>query len=171
MRERRRIVVSVLAASAVLVILLGVRPLPAERLLAGYVLALAAIALAALTRIAQPAAERRAASPFEQALRQRHERPVRPPELIRTERELTLGMSNAGHAYSRLLPLLREAAAARLAARHGIDLRARPRDAEELLGGDAWELLRPDLAAPEDRNAAGLPIARVEALVGVIEDL
>jgi hypothetical protein len=170
-RERRRIIGSVLAATAVLVVLLGVRPLPAERLLAGYVLVLAAIALAALTRIAQPAAERRGASPFEQALRQRHERPVRPPELIRTERELTLGMAGAGHANSRLLPVLREAAAARLAARHGVDLRARPRDAEELLGSDAWELLRPDLPAPEDRNAPGLPMARVESLVTAIEDL
>jgi hypothetical protein len=170
-RERRRIIGSVLGATMVLVVLLGVRPLTAEQLLAGYVLVLAAIALATLTRIAQPAAERRGASPFEQALRQRHERPVRPPELIRTERELTLGMANSGHAYSRLLPVLREAAAARLAAGHGVDLRARPRDAEELLGSDAWELLRPDLPPPEDRNAAGLPIARVEALVGVIEDL
>ena len=171
MRERRRIAGSVLAATAVLVILLGVRPLPAERLLAGYVLVVAGIALAALTRIAQPAAERRGASRFEQALRRRHERPVRPPELIRTERELTLGMANAGHAYSRLLPVLREAAAARLAARHGIDLRARPRDAEELLGNDAWELLRPDLPAPEDRNAPGLPTARLEALVSRLEHL
>src|SRR5262249_27224418 len=150
MRERRRIVVSVLGATAVLVIVLGVRALPTERLLAGYVLVLAAIALAALTRIAQPTAERRAASRFEQALRQRNERPVRPPELIRTERELTLGMASAGHAYSRLLPVLRDAAAARLAARHGVDLEARRRDAEELLGSDAWELLRPDLPAPED---------------------
>jgi hypothetical protein len=161
----------VLAATAVLVVLLGVRPLPAERILAGYVLVLAAIALAALTRIAQPAADRRGASPFEQALRQRHERPVRPPELIRAERELTLGMASAGHAYSRLLPVLREAAAARLAARHGVDLTARPRDAEELVGSDAWELLQPDLPAPEDRNAPGLPMARVEAVVSRLEHL
>jgi hypothetical protein len=169
--RKRRIVGSVLAATVVLVILLGVRPLPTERLLAGYVLVLAAIALAALTRLAQPPAEWRAASRFDQALRTRRERPMRPPELVRTERELTLGMGTAGHAYSRLLPLLRDAAAARLAARHGVDLAARPREAEEILGSDAWELLRPDLPPPEDRNAAGFPIARVEALVGAIEEL
>ena len=171
MRERRRIAGSVVGATAVLVILLGVRPLPAERLLAGYVLVLAAIALATLTRIAQPSAERRGVSRFEEALQPRRERPTRPPELVRTERELTLGMASAGHAYSRLLPLLREAAAARLAARHGVDLAGRPREAEELLGSEAWELLRPDLAAPEDRSGPGLPIARVELLVGQVERL
>jgi hypothetical protein len=170
-RERRRIAWSVLTATVVLVVLLGVRPLPAERLLAGYVLVLAAIALATLTRIAQPSTEQGTASRFEQALQPRRERPMRPPELVRTERELTLGMASAGHAHSRLLPVLREAAAARLAARHGVDLAARPREAEELLGSEAWELLRPDRPPPADRNATGLPLARVEALVGRLEQL
>jgi hypothetical protein len=161
----------VLTATLVLVILLGVRPLPTERLLAGYVLVLAAIALATLTRIAQPSTQQAVASRFEQALQPRRERPTRPPELVRTERELTLGMASAGHAHSRLLPLLREAAAARLAARHGVDLAARPREAEELLGSEAWELLRPDLPPPPDRNASGLSFARVEALVARLEEL
>jgi hypothetical protein len=170
-KERRRIIGSVLAATTVLVILLGVRPLPAERLLAGYLLVLAAIALAALTRTAEPSAERLGASRFEQALQRRRERPTRPPELVRTERELTLGMASAGHAYSRLLPLLREAAAARLATAHGVDLAGRSREAQALLGDEAWELLRPDFAAPEDRSGPGLPIARVEALVAKVEEL
>jgi hypothetical protein len=171
MREWRRIAGAVAFATAVLVVLLGVRPLPAERILAGYVLVLAAIALAALTRIAQPPAERRAASRFEDALRPRRERPMRPPELVRTERQLTLGMASAGQAHTRLLPLLREASAARLVARHGLELTRRPREAETVLGEDAWELLRPDLPAPEDRSGPGLTFARVEALVARIEQL
>jgi hypothetical protein len=169
--ERRRISGAVLSATAALGVLLGIRPLPVERLLSIYVLVLAAIVLAALTRIAAPPEERRRPSPFEDALRVRPERPMRPPELVRTERELTLGMASAGHAYRRLLPLLREAAAARLATGHGVELGRRPESARALLGEDAWELLRPDLPEPEDRNALGLPFARMEAVIGRLESL
>jgi hypothetical protein len=170
-RERRRIVGSLATATAVLGVLLGIRPLPTERLLAGYVLVLAAIALATLTRIAQPPGERREASRFEQALRGRRERPTRPPELVRTERELTLGMANAAHAHTRLLPLLREAAEARLTAKHGVDVSRRSHVAEALLGEEAWELLRRDRPAPDDRDAPGLSFARVEAIVARLERL
>jgi hypothetical protein len=135
------------------------------------VLVLAAIALAALTRIARPPEELREPSPFERALSRRTERPMRPPELVRTERELTLGLASAGHAHRRLLPLLREAAAARLATRHGVELERRPNEAETLLGEDAWELLRPDRPEPLDRNAQGLPLARVRAVVERLESL
>ena len=43
---------------------------------------------------------------------------MRPPELVRTEREITLGMAKPATCTQRLLPMLREAAAVRLAARH-----------------------------------------------------
>ena len=68
---------------------------------------------------------------------------------MRIEREITLGTSSAGHLHTRLLPLLREAAAARL----GVDLELRP-SARARLGDDAWELLRPDRPEPDDRNGA-----------------
>jgi hypothetical protein len=170
-RERRRIGGTLASASVLLGIGLAVRPLPVERLLAIYVLVLAAIALAALTRIARSPEELRQASPFERALGPRIERPMRPPELVRTERELTLGMASAGHAHRRLLPLLREAAAARLATGHGVDLERRPREAEALLGEDAWALLRPDRPEPADRNAPGLPLSRVRTVVERLESL
>jgi hypothetical protein len=169
--ERRRVLGTFASASVLLGIGLAIRPLPLERLLAIYVLVLAAIALAALTRIARPPEELREPSPFERALSRRTERPMRPPELVRTERELTLGLASAGHAHRRLLPLLREAAAARLATRHGVELERRPNEAETLLGEDAWELLRPDRPEPLDRNAQGLPLARVRAVVERLESL
>jgi len=168
--ERRRLAGTFVFTTAALGIVLAIRPLSVERLLAIYVLVLAATALAALTRIARPAEELRGDSPFERALRSRRERPMRPPELVRTERELTLGMAGAGHAHRRLLPLLREAAAARLA-QHGIELERRPREAAALLGEEAWELLRPDRREPPDRNAPGLPLAQVQALVERLEAL
>lgn len=171
MRERRRIAGTLVSATALLGIGLAVRPLPLERMLSIYVIVLAAIALAALTRIARAPEELRQPSPLERALRPRTERPMRPPELVRTERELTLGMASAGHAHRRLLPLLREAAAARLATRHGVELARRPREAEALLGEDTWALLRPDCPEPADRNGPGVPLARVQAVVERLESL
>jgi hypothetical protein len=168
--EARRIGVAVVSTTAVLGIALALHPLTGERLLAIYVLVLAAVALAALTRIARPPAAREL-SRFETALRARAARPLRPPELVRTERELTLGMASAGHLHFRLLPLLRDAAAARLASRHGVELHRRPESARALLGDETWELLRPDRPDPDDRNAPGLPFARVEALVERLEAL
>lgn len=168
--ELRRITSAVVTLTAILGILLGVHPLSTERLLSIYVLALAAVALAALTRVAQTAEERHRSSGFDAALRRRGERPMRPPELVRTERELTLGIANAGHLQRRLLPLLRDAAA-RLAQKHGVELARRPDAARTLLGEETWELLRPDRPEPADRNAPGISFARVKALVDRLESL
>ena len=169
--ERRRLLTLWAGATFGLVVALGVRPVSVSTILAAYVLVLAAIALAALTRLTRAASEWQAASQFEHALRSENESPVRPPELVRTEREITLGSANAAHMHMRLLPILREAAAARLAAHHNVELDRRPDAARALLGDKAWQLLRPDLPPPEDRNAPGLPLARVRDLVDTLERL
>jgi hypothetical protein len=170
-RERIRIGTSVFFATAGFVVALGLQPISTQRIVAAYVLVLAGIALAALTRVTRSASERPAPSPFEEALRARPAQPMRPPELVRTERELTLGTTNAGHLHQRLLPLLRDCAAARLAARHGIDLERRPEAARLVLGEGAWELLRPDRPAPEDRNAPGVPLRHVASIIDTLERL
>ena len=90
---------------------------------------------------------------------------MRPAELIRTERDLTLSTSNAGELHARLLPQLRDVAAARLADRHSDLVQAR-----EILGEEAWELLR-DRPVPPDRSAPGLPLRRISALVDAVERL
>jgi hypothetical protein len=87
------------------------------------------------------------------------------------ERELELGIAGAAHAHHRLLPLLRAAAAARLASRHGIELDRRPDAAEALLGEEAWRWLRPDLPEPGDRFAPGVPRESVTALIERVESL
>ena len=170
-RERLRIATSVVFATGGLVAALGLRPISTERILAAYTLVLAGIALAALTRAARSAVDERAASQFEEALRAPPMQPMRPPELVRTERELTLGTANAGHLHLRLLPLLRECAAARLAAGHGIDLERRPEAARLALGEDAWELLRPDRPPPLDHDGPGVPLKRVGAVIDTLETL
>jgi hypothetical protein len=96
---------------------------------------------------------------------------MRPPELIRTEREITLGTASAGNLHRRLLPILRAAAAARLSAGHKIDLERRPDAARAVLGEDAWELLRPDRPEPHDRDDPGVPMSRLRDVVSTLEKL
>jgi hypothetical protein len=165
--ERRRIAIPVAVATLALVALLAVRPLPADRIAAGYVLALAAIGLAAVTRSLSSATSEQPASQFDRMLTRPVEQASRPAELVRIEREITLGAASAGHLHVRLLPLLREVASAKL----GVDLELRPERAKTLLGDDAWKLLRPDRPAPEDRTAPGLPLRRLRALVDTLERL
>lgn len=167
MKERRRIVQAAVLVTGVLLVLLGVGALPTARLLAIYVLLLAAIALSSLTRLVQLTDDPLVFSRFEAALRARAEKPGRPPELIRTERELTLGTASAGQFHTRLLPLLRDAAAARLLTNHNTPLES----GRELLGDETWERLRPDRPAPQDRNAPGPSLARIGRIVDQIEAL
>jgi hypothetical protein len=165
--ERRRFVGSLATVTAALGILLVVHPVKTERLLAGYAVAVAALALLTLVRSFRPEPARR----FEQALRGRKPAPSQALELMRMERELLLGSADADHAQRRLLPLLRAAAAARLAARHGVELAHRPETARALLGEDVWELLRPDRPEPADRHGSGVPREQIVAAIEAVESL
>jgi hypothetical protein len=163
--ERRRVATLVALTTLVLIVVLGLHPLSTDRIVAGYVLALAAIGLAAVTRILAADSWRDRSSHFEHVLARKRTEPTRPSELVRIEREITLGASSAGHLHTRLLPLLRDAATARL----GIDFDLHPGRARAALGEETWELLRPDRPAPVDRNAPGLPLRRVRAVVDRLE--
>ena len=77
--ERRRIA-PVATATLALVVALGVRPVSADRIAAGYVLVLAAIGLAALTRSLSRAADDRPESQFERLLKRTPMESLRPPE-------------------------------------------------------------------------------------------
>jgi hypothetical protein len=169
--ERSRIATTVAGTTVLLVVMLGIRPASIQQILSAYVLVLAGIGLAALTRIARGASDFPPPSDFEAVLRARTVDPMRPPELVRTEREITLGTASAGHLHQRLLPILREAAAARLSAGHNVDLERRPDAARALLGEDAWELLRPDRPEPHDRNDPGIPMRRLRDVVSTLEKL
>lgn len=153
-----------------LAVALGLRPISVREILAAYVLSLAAIALVVLTRLNagdpwEPISE------FERALRPRASERVRPPELVRMERELTLASANAGHLHARLLPLLRDATAVRLGARRRIDLLRQPDEAGHVLGDEAWDLIRPDRPEPRDAQAAGLSLRRISRLIDAIEKI
>jgi len=97
-------------------------------------------------------------------------RQARPRELVKLEREVGLSTETAFDAHYRLRPTLRAVAAARLRLR-GIDLDAPGGPAASLLGPDAWELVRPERPRPRDHDAPGLPLDRIEELVGSVERL
>jgi hypothetical protein len=163
-RERRRIATAVVLATLGLLVAVGIRPVSLGQIVAGYVLVLAGVALAALTRVLRTASELPPPSDFEYALRPRTDAPMRPPELIRTEREIQLGTSSSWYLHKRLAPILRDAASAR-----GVDFERRPETARELLGDETWELLRPDRPEPADRGGPGLPLRKLRDVVDTLE--
>jgi hypothetical protein len=156
------------AAAAALIVLLALPPVSTSRALAIWAVVVAAIALVLLVRHSHESAALQRAPRFEAALRGRPVKPPPPVELMRAERDLELGIAGAHH---RLLPVLRAAAIARLATHRGIALDRRPDVARELLGEDAWDLLRPDRPEPEDRFAPGVPRERVTTLIERVESL
>jgi hypothetical protein len=171
MNERRRLISGVVFATIVFLIVLGIRPVATDRIVAGYVILLAAIVLLALVRIGRSGDERGRESAFEHAIQQRTFEPMRPPELVRMEREITLGQSRAGYLHERLLPTLREAAATRLATRRSVDLERRPDEARRILGDDVWDLLRPDRPEPVDKLAPGISLGALRRIVDSLEQI
>ncbi|HEX3225818.1 MAG TPA: hypothetical protein VHQ89_06950 [Gaiellaceae bacterium] len=163
----RRLTLPFLLVTVGLVIALGLHPVSTNRILAAYVLALAALGLELMTRVLSSRSASGQPSEFEQALARKRHRPTRPTDLLRIERELSLGAASAGHLHTRLLPMLREAASARL----GFDLHRSPERAHTALGDEAWELLRPDRPAPEDRHGTGAPLPKVEHCIETLERL
>ena len=95
---------------------------------------------------------------------------ARPATLDRVEREITLATGTAFDVHYRLRPLLRPIAAAVLLQR-GVGLDDDRERAAELLGPEAWELVRPDRPPPADRAARGIPLESAARAVDGLERL
>ena len=145
MIELRGLAVGAVVATLVFIVLLGMQPIRVETIVAGYAITLAAILLGGLTKAIT---EARATPPsrFEAELTRERIPPSRPSELVRMERELTLGSSSALHFHSRLAPLLASIAEAR-----GISL-------DEL-----------KTEPPDDPTTPGLSLKRIRALIERLE--
>jgi len=167
----RRLVFPALVATVALAALLALRPLSTSRAFAIWIVLVAGIALLLLVRHSRESKAVPHAGRFEAALSRRPATAPEPVELLRVERDLELGITSASHAHHRLLPMLRAAAEARLASRHGIDLERGPDAARAELGAEAWEWLRPDRPEPADRFDPGVPREEVVALIERIEGL
>lgn len=170
MKVARRLAWPSAFAAIVLAGLLSTSRLSTTRAVAIWATLVTALALAVLIRHSR-GGEAKPASRFEQAFRRRKPASSQPEELLRMDRELVLGSADADHAHRRLLPLLRDTAAARIASRHGFELERRPEAARALLGEDVWELLRPDRPEPPDRHAEGVPHKSIVAVIERLEAL
>lgn len=161
MKRRRGVPYGTVAALTVgLAIALGLRPLSVREILAAYVLALTAVALLVLARMAHTEEEwERASSELAHALRRRPEARTRPPELVLVGRDVQLGVASAGDFHARLRPRLWSV------------VEARTRTPRTTLDAGTWELLRPDRSAPADLAAAGIPARRLATVVETLERL
>jgi hypothetical protein len=135
-----------------------------------YILVVGGLALLEVvfaTRAAYPRATR---SALAEALDRELPGPLRPPELERLERELTLGASTAFDLHFRLRPTLREIAGERLASQ-GLRLDAGGAAVEEALGAELWEIVRPDREPPLRRFASGVSPAGARRVIERLEAL
>lgn len=121
-----------------------------------------------ITRRAFPPSE---SSRLAEALRVEPKEPVRPPDLERTERLLTISTATAFDFHYRLRPILREVAEQRLADRRGLRLDGGGPAVESILGDELWQLVRPDREEPRerfspdvDRDTLARAVERLEAI-------
>ena len=142
---------------------------PRARLLDLYVLFLAVLFMFGFVHATREAGGSQP-SVFDRALRRRRPPPARPASLAKLEREVALAPLTSFDFHARLRPTLHEIAAYKLANR-GIALDSTSPAARAALGDELWELLRPDRRPPEDRNAPGVPLTRVRAILDALENI
>ena len=156
-----------LLATLGVVVALVAAPERRELILDLYVLTLGGIAVIRLVTLTRERLGARERSAFDEALQRDQPEPVRIAERDKLERELALGRQTAFDFHFRLRPTLVEIARNRLAGR-GVSIEDERR-APEILGGETWELLRPDRDPPRDRNAHGLTSDAVGRVITALE--
>lgn len=170
-----RILRSALAAAAVgglvLALVLSASGTPARKAVDAYLLFLGGVTLLALVAATSSAAGRERRSEFEDALTSTPVQPERPRDLVRLEREVHLAQANSLYLHVRFRRSLREIAAHRLRVHRGIELDRDHDAARAALGWEAWELLRPDRDPPASRDAPGMRLDELSAVVDAVENV
>jgi hypothetical protein len=133
-----------------------------------YLLGLGAVLLLALVRSTREGGPSADPSDFDRALAESRRHPSDSGELtlVRDVKQSTI---SAFHLHVRLRPILREIAAHRLWMRFGVDLDREQERARELIGANAWELVRPGRLPPSDRLAPGPASADLRVVVDELE--
>jgi hypothetical protein len=136
---------------------------PGERTIAihVYLLFLGALLMLVVVSAVAAAAPRARRSDLASALDERPGPAGPVSQLAKVEREVTLAIGNAYDFHTRLLPHLREIAAARLERRG-------QRPGPDTLGR-WWELLQPDRPEPSERFAPGIAEQDLRELVADLE--
>jgi hypothetical protein len=96
-------------------------------------------------------------------------RPLRPTSLGRTHNEVVLGMASSFDLHYRLVPRVRMVAAGLVSSRRNVQLATDPERAAEILGPEAWELVRPERPAPQDRLTTGISPRELAVVVDALE--
>ena len=94
---------------------------------------------------------------------------ARPTSLARIENDAALGAASSFDLHYKLVPRLQALAAGLLYSRRNVSLTAHPDLAATIFGGEAWELVRPDRPAPEDRLAKGIGTSELGQVVDALE--
>jgi len=170
--RRHRIVAGAFAAVGTvgLIVALLLRPGDSGRAVEAYVLFLGAVGTALLAQATSRSFAAPTGSRLAAALAQPREESPRVPELVRLEREVEMAAGSAYDTYYRLRPTLREIASG-LLARGALDLDTGGQAVEELLGADAWSLVRPGVVRPVNHHAPGAPLPVVVRAVDALEAL
>ncbi len=89
--------------------------------------------------------------------------------LARLEQEVALGSAGSFDLHHQLRPRLRRLAGELLTARRRLSLDGDTEKAREVLGEDAWQLVRSDRLPPEDRLARGIGPEALGRVVASLE--
>lgn len=94
-----------------------------------------------------------------------------PADLLEIEGRVSLSKVSQFDHQSRLRPLFRELAAARLAANRNVDLARQPDEAKALLGAELWGEIQPLPAAGDLRELPGPTDAAIRRMVETLESI
>ena len=140
-----------------------------DALLEVYLLGIGGVLLLALVRTTSGTASGIAASDFDRALADMSRRYPSDSGELSLVHDVQQSVASGFHLHTRLRPLLREIAAHRLSMRFGVDLDREHERARELIGSEAWELVRPERPPPSDRLAPGPPASHLSKVVDELE--
>jgi hypothetical protein len=136
-----------------------------------YLLGMGGVLLLALVRTSREGEGPTGSSDFDRALEEMHRRHPSDSGGLTLVNEVEQSTASALHLHVRLRPILREIAAHRLWMRFGVELDGEQERARELVGANAWELIRPDRPPPSDRLARGPTPADLRVVVEELERL
>jgi hypothetical protein len=138
-----------------------------DALLEAYLLGIGGVLLLAFVRTTSESAT--GASDFDRAVTDMSRRYPSDSGELSLVHDVQQSVAGTFHLHTRLRPILREIAAHRLSMRFGVDLDREHERARELIGGDAWELVRPERPPPGDRLAPGPPASHLSKVVEELE--
>jgi hypothetical protein len=140
-----------------------------DALLEAYLLGIGGVLLLALVRTTSEQGSATGTSDFDRAVGEMSRRYPSDSGELSLVHDVQQSVASTFHLHARLRPILREIAAHRLSMRFGVDLDREHGRAQELVGGDAWELVRPERPPPSDRLAPGPPASHLNKVVEELE--